>query len=467
MNFLVAPPEVISARMYAGAGPAPMLTAATAWEGLAAELGSAASAFSSVTSDLTASCWQGPASAAMAAVAAPYAQWLDAAATRAVGAAIQAKAVAALYEAARSAVVHPVAVAANRHHLLSLVFSNLLGFNAPAIAADECEYEEMWARDVSAMVGYHGGASAVAAQLVPWQQALQTLPGQVTATAGASPVAPTQLGAAAAANPAATLIEYALIASLLQTGVMVAMANLGKGVETTFAAVSGAIEPAAKAIATGATAVAAPVVKALAESPVVAAATAAIAPVATQVATAVTVAANTATAAVAPVAAQVASAVTGVAGTAAAVVGQVASAATTQVGAAITAIQTAGAGLAQQLTAALGDPSLLAPLLTSALGDPAVLANAVTSALANPALLTDLVTLFAGNPALATNLFGLLAANPQLVATLVSQVENNPALLAALMTAFSQLQASNPALAAQVMSLAEQLASQLGIGQAA
>lgn len=67
MNFMVLPPEVNSARIYAGAGPAPMLAAAVAWDGLAAELGMAAASFSLLISGLTAgpgSAWQGPAAAA-------------------------------------------------------------------------------------------------------------------------------------------------------------------------------------------------------------------------------------------------------------------------------------------------------------------------------------------------------------------------------------------------------------------
>lgn len=52
MSFLVLPPEINSMLMYAGAGSAPMLAAATAWDGLATELGSAAQSFSSITSGL-------------------------------------------------------------------------------------------------------------------------------------------------------------------------------------------------------------------------------------------------------------------------------------------------------------------------------------------------------------------------------------------------------------------------------
>ncbi|OBG29024.1 hypothetical protein A5672_03520 [Mycobacterium alsense] len=201
MSFLTSSPEINSAQLYSGAGPGPLLAAAAAWDGLAAELGSAASSFASVTSELAGQVWQGPASVAMAAAAAPYAQWLGLAATQASGAATQVKAVVSAYETARAAVVHPLAVAANRTEMVSLVVSNLFGFNAPAIAEKEAEYERMWATDVAAMVGYHGLGDAAAAQLTPWQQALQNLSGQAAAAAGP--------------RPAATAIEYGLIAALI------------------------------------------------------------------------------------------------------------------------------------------------------------------------------------------------------------------------------------------------------------
>jgi PPE-repeat protein len=97
--------------------------------------------------------------------AAPYTGWLKAAAAQASGAAAQAQSVAGAFESALSAIVHPAVVAANRSGLVALVRSNLFGQNAPAIAATEGQYEEMWALDVAAMVGYHAGASAAAAQL--------------------------------------------------------------------------------------------------------------------------------------------------------------------------------------------------------------------------------------------------------------------------------------------------------------
>ncbi|BCI92828.1 hypothetical protein NIIDMKKI_80340 [Mycobacterium kansasii] len=91
MNFSVLPPEVNSARIFAGAGTAPMLTAAVAWDRLADELAAAASSFGSVTTTLAGQSWQGPAAAAMAAVATPYTARLATAAALAAQAAGQAR----------------------------------------------------------------------------------------------------------------------------------------------------------------------------------------------------------------------------------------------------------------------------------------------------------------------------------------------------------------------------------------
>src|SRR5271155_575120 len=132
MNFQVLPPEINSSLIYSGAGSAPMLEAAVAWDGLAAELGLAAESFSSVTSGLTGGpgeAWQGAAAEAMAAAAAPYAGFLSAAAARAAGTSAQAKAVASVFEAAKAAMIHPTAVAANRSSFIQLVASNVFGQN--------------------------------------------------------------------------------------------------------------------------------------------------------------------------------------------------------------------------------------------------------------------------------------------------------------------------------------------------
>ena len=72
MDYGALPPEINSARMYSGAGSAPLLAAASAWSGLAAELRSTAISYGSIVSELTTEDWRGPASASMAAAATPY-----------------------------------------------------------------------------------------------------------------------------------------------------------------------------------------------------------------------------------------------------------------------------------------------------------------------------------------------------------------------------------------------------------
>ncbi|ORB92806.1 hypothetical protein B1T49_12080, partial [Mycobacterium persicum] len=159
-DFAWLPPEINSARIFAGAGAGPLFAAAAAWQGLAAELAGSASSFDAVIAGLTGGPWAGPASVSMAAAAAPYVGWLSAAAARAETAAASAVTAATAFEAAVSATVHPAAVAANRVLLGALVATNFLGQNTPAIAATEFDYVEMWAQDVGAMVGYDAGAGA-------------------------------------------------------------------------------------------------------------------------------------------------------------------------------------------------------------------------------------------------------------------------------------------------------------------
>jgi PPE-repeat protein len=174
MDFGALPPEINSARMYSGPGPGTMLTAAAAWDQLAAELHSAATYYLSAVSDLTSGPWQSPASEAMAAAAAPQIGWLNAAGAQAEQAAGQARAAVSAYETAFAMTVPPPVIALNRAQLMLLVATNFLGQNTPAIAATEVLYAEMWAQDAVAMYGY-AGASAIAARLSPFTEPPQTV----------------------------------------------------------------------------------------------------------------------------------------------------------------------------------------------------------------------------------------------------------------------------------------------------
>lgn len=171
MDYGALPPEINSARMYAGPGSGSMLAASAAWDELAAELRSTAVSYSSVISGLTTG-WLGPSSANMAAAAAPYAAWLTATAAQAEQAGNQARSAAAAYEAAFAATVPPPVIEANRVELASLISTNTFGQNTAAIAANESRYASMWARDAAAMYGY-ASQSAAASAVTPFDPPAQ------------------------------------------------------------------------------------------------------------------------------------------------------------------------------------------------------------------------------------------------------------------------------------------------------
>lgn len=172
MDFGMLSPEINSGRMYSGPGSGPMMAAAAAWDRLAAELRSAADAYSAGISGLMAE-WQGPSSSAMAAAAAAYATWMSATAVQAEETATQAREAATSYETAFAGTVPPPLIAANRAQLTSLVATNVFGQNTSAIAATEVQYADMWAQDAAAMYGY-AGQSATAAQVTPFTSPPQT-----------------------------------------------------------------------------------------------------------------------------------------------------------------------------------------------------------------------------------------------------------------------------------------------------
>jgi PPE-repeat protein len=172
-DFGVLPPEINSARMYAGPGSSPLLASAAAWDALAAELDSFGAGYSGAISALQSGSWSGGASTAMAAAATTYVTWVTTTAGQAAAAASQARSAATAYDAAFAATVPPSVVLANRVLLTTLVATNLFGQNTPAIAATEAGYAEMWAQDSAAMYGYALSAST-AATLGPFSEPPQT-----------------------------------------------------------------------------------------------------------------------------------------------------------------------------------------------------------------------------------------------------------------------------------------------------
>lgn len=170
LDYGAFPPEFNSARIYSGPGSGSLVSAASAWSALAAELNSAALSYEKVVTALSSEEWLGAASATMAQAVQPYIAWMTSAAAQAEEAATQARAAAAAYEAALSASVPPPLVASNRMQVSQLQATNVLGQNTPLIAQLEAQYGEYWAQDAGAMYGYAGQSSAATKQ-TPFQKA--------------------------------------------------------------------------------------------------------------------------------------------------------------------------------------------------------------------------------------------------------------------------------------------------------
>ena len=185
-DYGALPPEINSGRMYAGPGSASLAASGAAWQALAAELGSAGAAFQAVVTALASGPWLGPSSITMAASAAPYVVWMMATAGQCQEAAIAAGQAAAAFEAARASVVPPPEIEENRVRLATLIATNFLGVNTPAIAATEAQYDGMWAQDATVMYGFASDASGISGSLVPFMPPLaNTDPAGLAAQAAA------------------------------------------------------------------------------------------------------------------------------------------------------------------------------------------------------------------------------------------------------------------------------------------
>jgi PPE-repeat protein len=229
LDFGLLPPEVNSGRMYSGPGPAPLLAASEAWDGLAAELGFAASGYGSAVAELTSNSWVGPTSTAMISAITPYIDWLTSTGAQAEETANHARAAVAAYEAAFAMTVPPPVIAANRALLAALIATNFFGQNTPAIMMTEALYAEMWAQDAAAMYGYLG-ASQVASQVTPFVQ-----PPQTTNPDGTSNQA--DAVAKAAATPASQA------ATVAQNAASSAPTSTAQTAATTTAATNAAADP--------------------------------------------------------------------------------------------------------------------------------------------------------------------------------------------------------------------------------
>ena len=207
LNFGALPPEINSAKIYAGPGSGSLLAAAAGWNAIAAEMRSAATNYDAVITSLVSEGWLGPSSAKMATAIAPYLGWLSTTAVQAEQAGAQANAAAAAYEAAFAATVPPPVVTANRTLQANLVASNIFGQNTGAIAATDAQYGEMWAQDASAMTSYTT-ASRAASEMTPFSAPQSDTTTGATALQANAVLGATNNAVAAAATQATSILDW-------------------------------------------------------------------------------------------------------------------------------------------------------------------------------------------------------------------------------------------------------------------
>jgi PPE-repeat protein len=192
MDLGALPPEVSSAMIYAGPGSSSLMAAASAWNGVAAELTTAAMGYDNIVTSLASEEWMGPASASMASAAQQYLQWMTTTAGQAEEAAAQAQSAAAAYETVLASVVPPPAIAINRTNLAQAQATNILGQNNGIISQLEAQYAEFWAQNASALYSY-ANQSAAAAKVTPFTNAPTVAnPAAAAVTQSAAPAASIQ-----------------------------------------------------------------------------------------------------------------------------------------------------------------------------------------------------------------------------------------------------------------------------------
>ncbi|MGA7135342.1 MAG: PPE family protein, partial [Mycobacterium sp.] len=213
MDFGALPPEINSALMYSGSGSSSLQAAASAWNGLAAELNSAATGYDTVITQLASDEWMGPASASMASAAQPYVSWMSTTAAQAEQAATQARAAAAAYEQAFQATVPPPLIAANRAATQAYTQANVFGQYTPTISQLETQYGEMWAQNSTTMYTY-AGQSASAAQVTPFASPAATTDPAGTAAQAAAVSSATGTSAATSSQSILQQLTSSLPTSL-------------------------------------------------------------------------------------------------------------------------------------------------------------------------------------------------------------------------------------------------------------
>jgi PPE-repeat protein len=198
------PPELNTARLMLGAGPAPMLQAAAGWEALAISLETQADELAASLASLT-SVWSGSASEKAVSSTMPMVVWLRTVSAQAMKRALQAMAQANAYTAAMAATPPLAEIGQNHVTHAVLEATNFFWVNTIPIGLNEADYFiRMWNQAAGAMDVYQAETllNLMFEMIAPPKPIV--VPGVGEGVVGAA------LGAAAAMAPAAAVRNAAI-----------------------------------------------------------------------------------------------------------------------------------------------------------------------------------------------------------------------------------------------------------------
>ncbi|MGY4712790.1 PPE family protein [Mycolicibacterium sp. CBM1] len=182
--WFAVPPEVHSALLSTGPGPASLLAAAQAWRGLAVEYDAAATELGNLVATVSATSWEGASATLFAAAHLPYLAWLGEASADALAAAARHETAAAAYATALAAMPTLPELAANHAVHGALLATNFLGINSIPIALNEADYARMWVQAATTMTTYQSVAQTVAVPAAASTSAPSIVTAEATAEEG-------------------------------------------------------------------------------------------------------------------------------------------------------------------------------------------------------------------------------------------------------------------------------------------